>query len=145
MTLAAICVTALVAVVAVSCASSTNVGLLAIVLAWLIGVFVAPAYGFELSAKEVAGFFPADLFLTLLGVTMLFAAAVVVSWVTAPWVEIFKPPPASGVIDTWSSASALRSVTAISWLPVFESSTAPWKSLVAFVSVMGASRATIVA
>jgi Na+/H+ antiporter NhaD/arsenite permease-like protein len=75
MTLAAICVTALVAVVAVSCASSTNVGLLAIVLAWLIGVFVAPAYGFELSAKEVAGFFPADLFLTLLGVTMLFAAA----------------------------------------------------------------------
>jgi Na+/H+ antiporter NhaD/arsenite permease-like protein len=75
MTLAAICVTALVAVVAVSCASSTNVGLLAIVLAWLIGVFVAPAYGVELSAKAVAGFFPADLFLTLLGVTMLFAAA----------------------------------------------------------------------
>ena len=75
MTLAAICVTALVAVVAVSCASSTNVGLLAIVLAWLIGVFVAPAYGLELSAKAVAGFFPADLFLTLLGVTMLFAAA----------------------------------------------------------------------
>jgi Na+/H+ antiporter NhaD/arsenite permease-like protein len=45
------------------------------VLAWLIGVFVAPAYGVELTAKEVAGFFPADLFLTLLGVTMLFAAA----------------------------------------------------------------------
>jgi len=75
MTLAAICVTALVAVVAVSCASSTNVGLLAVVLAWLIGVFVAPAYGLELSSKAVAGFFPADLFLTLLGVTMLFAAA----------------------------------------------------------------------
>lgn len=75
MTLAAICVTALVAVVAVSCASRTNVGLLAAVLAWVIGVFVAPAYGLELSAKAVAGFFPADLFLTLLGVTMLFAAA----------------------------------------------------------------------
>lgn len=75
MTLSAICVTALVAVVAVSCASSTNVGLLAIVLAWLIGVFVAPGYGIELSAKAVAGFFPADLFLTLLGVTMLFAVA----------------------------------------------------------------------
>lgn len=75
MTLSAICVTALVAVVAVSCASSTNVGLLAIVLAWLIGVFVAPGYGVELSAKAVAGFFPADLFLTLLGVTMLFAVA----------------------------------------------------------------------
>jgi Na+/H+ antiporter NhaD/arsenite permease-like protein len=52
-----------------------NVGLLAMVLAWLIGVFVAPAYGVELTAKAVAGFFPADLFLTLLGVTMLFAAA----------------------------------------------------------------------
>lgn len=75
MTLAAICVTALVTVVAVSCASSTNVGLLAIVLAWLIGVFVAPAFGVEITAKAVAGFFPADLFLTLLGVTMLFAAA----------------------------------------------------------------------
>lgn len=75
MTLSAICVTALVAVVAVSCASSTNVGLLAIVLAWLIGVFVAPGYGVELSAKAVAGFFPTDLFLTLLGVTMLFAVA----------------------------------------------------------------------
>jgi Na+/H+ antiporter NhaD/arsenite permease-like protein len=75
MTLSAICVAALVAVVVVSCASSMNVGLLAMVLAWLIGVFVAPAYGVELTAKEVAGFFPADLFLTLLGVTMLFAAA----------------------------------------------------------------------
>jgi Na+/H+ antiporter NhaD/arsenite permease-like protein len=75
MTLAAICVTALIAVVAVSCASSTNVGLLAIVLAWLIGVFVAPGYGMEFSAKAVAGFFPADLFLTLLGVTMLFTVA----------------------------------------------------------------------
>jgi len=75
MTLSAICVTALVAVVAVSCASSTNVGLLAIALAWLIGVFVAPGYGVEFSAKAVAGFFPADLFLTLLGVTMLFTVA----------------------------------------------------------------------
>jgi len=75
MTLSAICVTALVAVVAVSCASSTNVGLLAIVLCWLIGVFVAPGYGMEFSAKAVAGFFPADLFLTLLGVTMLFTVA----------------------------------------------------------------------
>ena len=75
MTLSAICVTALVAVVAVSCASSTNVGLLAIVLAWLIGVFVAPGHGMEFSAKAVAGFFPADLFLTLLGVTMLFTVA----------------------------------------------------------------------
>jgi Na+/H+ antiporter NhaD/arsenite permease-like protein len=75
MTLSAICVATLIAVVAVSCASSTNVGLLALVLAWLIGVFVAPAYGVELTAKAVAGFFPADLFLTLLGVTMLFSVA----------------------------------------------------------------------
>ena len=75
MTLSAICVAALVAVVAVSCACSVNVGLLAIALAWLIGVFVAPGYGLEFTAKAVVGFFPADLFLTLLGVTMLFTVA----------------------------------------------------------------------
>jgi len=73
MTLTAICVAALVAVVAISCLSSINVGLLAMALAWLIGAYVAPAYGVDLTAKSIAGFFPADLFLTLLGVTMLFA------------------------------------------------------------------------
>lgn len=75
MTLSAICVAALVAVVVVSCASNANVGLLALALAWLIGVFATPAYGVEFPAKAVAGFFPADLFLTLLGVTMLFTVA----------------------------------------------------------------------
>jgi len=75
MNLTAICVAALVAVVAVSCASSVNVGLLAVVLAWVIGAYVAPACGVELTARAVAGFFPADLFLTLVGVTALFTVA----------------------------------------------------------------------
>lgn len=75
MTLTAVCVAALVAVVATSCVTNANVGLLALVVAWVIGVWVAPAQGVDLTAKTVAGFFPADLFLTLVGVTMLFAIA----------------------------------------------------------------------
>jgi len=73
MTLTAVCVAALVAVVATSCVTTANVGLLALAVAWVIGAWIAPAYGVDLTAKAVAGFFPADLFLTLAGVTMLFA------------------------------------------------------------------------
>lgn len=75
MTLTAICVAALVAVVATSCATNANVGLLALAVAWVIGAWVAPALGVDLTAKAVAGLFPADLFLTLAGVTMLFTIA----------------------------------------------------------------------
>lgn len=72
MTLTAICVAALVAVVATSCVTTANVGLLALAVAWVIGTWIAPAHGVDLTAKAVAGLFPADLFLTLVGVTMLF-------------------------------------------------------------------------
>jgi di/tricarboxylate transporter len=72
MTLTAICVIALVAVVATSCLTTANVGLLALAAAWVIGAWVAPAHGVDLTAKAIAGLFPADLFLTLVGVTMLF-------------------------------------------------------------------------
>ena len=47
-----------------------NVGLAAIVFAWLVGVYAA-----GLSAEAVMRGFPASLFLTLTGLTLLFAAA----------------------------------------------------------------------
>jgi di/tricarboxylate transporter len=75
MTLSAICVAALVVVVATSCLTNANVGLLALAMAWVIGVWAAPAHGLELTARDVSGLFPADLFLTLAGVTMLFTIA----------------------------------------------------------------------
>jgi di/tricarboxylate transporter len=47
-----------------------NVGLLAIALAWVIGVYVG-----DLPLREVTAGFPVDLFLTLAGVTLLFCQA----------------------------------------------------------------------
>jgi di/tricarboxylate transporter len=61
---------ALLAAIVLSCTSQLNVGLIAMALAWLIGVFVA---GF--SADAVAAGFPTGLFLTLAGVTLLFAVS----------------------------------------------------------------------
>jgi di/tricarboxylate transporter len=59
---------ALLIALVLSCASRLNVGLLAIALAWGVGVFAA-GWG----AAAVAAGFPTDLFLTLCGVTLLFA------------------------------------------------------------------------
>lgn len=56
--------------VVLSCTSRINVGVLAIAFAWLIGVYHA-----GLSANAVADGFPVALFLTLTGVTLLFALA----------------------------------------------------------------------
>jgi di/tricarboxylate transporter len=61
---------ALLVAIAVSIATRINVGLLAIAFAWLVGVYLA-----GLSADVVMRGFPASLFLTLAGVTLLFAAA----------------------------------------------------------------------
>jgi Na+/H+ antiporter NhaD/arsenite permease-like protein len=61
---------ALLAAIILSCTSQLNVGLLAMALAWLIGVFVA---GWP--ADAVAGGFPTQLFLTLAGVTLLFSVS----------------------------------------------------------------------
>jgi di/tricarboxylate transporter len=58
-----------IAVVA-SIVTRINVGLIAIAFAWLIGVYVA-----DLGADAVVRGFPSSLFLTLTGVTLLFAAA----------------------------------------------------------------------
>lgn len=61
---------ALLIVMVLSLTSRINVGLLAIVLAWGVG-----AWAGKLQPDAVLGAFPASLFLTLLGVTLLFGAA----------------------------------------------------------------------
>jgi di/tricarboxylate transporter len=70
MNVAAVSLGALVVVIVVSCFSPINIGVLSIALAFLIGRFLA---GLPVSAI-VAGF-PASLFLTLAGITLLFAQA----------------------------------------------------------------------
>ena len=75
MTLSSISVAALVATIAVSCTSRINVGLLAIALAWIVGVYIGPKYGQELLAKDVIAGFPSPLFVTLVGVTLFFTLA----------------------------------------------------------------------
>jgi Na+/H+ antiporter NhaD/arsenite permease-like protein len=70
MNLAVISVLALVLAVVVSCVSSLNVGVLALALAWIVGVYIG-----GLPVNTVMGGFPSQLFLTLTGVTLLFALA----------------------------------------------------------------------
>jgi di/tricarboxylate transporter len=60
---------ALLTAIVVSFASRLNVGILAIPLAWIVGI-----YGGR-GADAVLGGFPASLFVTLAGVTLLFALA----------------------------------------------------------------------
>ena len=61
---------ALALAIVLSCTTRLNVGLLALALAWVIGIYVA-----DLPLREVTAGFPVDLFLTLAGVTLLFAQA----------------------------------------------------------------------
>jgi len=75
MDLAVVCLVVLVGVLAVSCVTSLNVGLAALAAAWVIGVYVAPRYGSSLGETDVTDGFPVNLFLTLAGTTLLFAAA----------------------------------------------------------------------
>jgi Na+/H+ antiporter NhaD/arsenite permease-like protein len=70
MNLAVISVAALALAVIVSCVSSLNVGVLALALAWIVGVYIG-----GLPVSTVMGGFPSQLFLTLTGVTLLFALA----------------------------------------------------------------------
>jgi di/tricarboxylate transporter len=70
MSLGAITLAALALAIVVSCVSRLNVGLLALALAWVIGVYVG-----GLPVREVTDGFPVDLFLTLAGVTLLFSQA----------------------------------------------------------------------
>ena len=70
MNLAALSVCALALAVVVSCVSRLNVGVLAIALAWIVGVYIA-----GLPVNTVMAGFPSQLCLTLVGVTLLFALA----------------------------------------------------------------------
>jgi di/tricarboxylate transporter len=68
--LATLSVLGLALAVAVSCFTRLNVGVLAVALAWLIGVYVG-----GMPVNQVMAGFPSQLFLTLVGVTLLFALA----------------------------------------------------------------------
>jgi Na+/H+ antiporter NhaD/arsenite permease-like protein len=68
--IAVLALTALVIALAVSMTSRLNVGWFAIAFAWLIGV-----YGAGMSPEAVVAGFPVSLFITLAGVTLLFAIA----------------------------------------------------------------------
>ena len=70
MNLAVISVAALALAVLISCFSRLNVGVLSVAMAWIVGVYIG---GLPVSAV-MAGF-PSQLFLTLAGVTLLFAMA----------------------------------------------------------------------
>lgn len=70
MSLAALSVAALAVAIVVSCFSRLNVGVLALAMAWVVGVLVG-----GLKVDAVLSGFPAPLFITLAGMTMLFAGA----------------------------------------------------------------------
>ena len=70
MSLAVLSVCALALAIVVSCVTTLNVGVLAVALAWIIGVYFG-----GMSANAVMAGFPTALFLTLTGMTLLFTLA----------------------------------------------------------------------
>ena len=70
MNLALISVLALALAVLISCFSKLNVGVLSVAMAWIVGVYIG-----GVPVNAVMSGFPSQLFLTLAGVTLLFAMA----------------------------------------------------------------------
>jgi Na+/H+ antiporter NhaD/arsenite permease-like protein len=70
MNLAYVSLAALVVAILVSCFTELNVGILALALAWAVGVYLG-----GMSLNDVIAGFPVSLFLTLAGVTLLFSQA----------------------------------------------------------------------
>jgi Na+/H+ antiporter NhaD/arsenite permease-like protein len=70
MNLALVSVLALAIAIIVSCVTTLNVGVLAIAMAWIIGVYLG-----KMPVNTVIAGFPTPLFLTLTGVTLLFTLA----------------------------------------------------------------------
>ncbi len=70
MSLAVLSLSALVLALVISCVSELNIGVLSIVFAWIVGVYLG---GMKLD-QVIAGF-PTSLFLTLAGLTLLFSQA----------------------------------------------------------------------
>ncbi len=75
MDLAWLSLLALLVVIAISCTARANPGVVAIALAWGIAVYAAPWFGESLGIVTLIAGFPADLFLTLVGVTLIFTQA----------------------------------------------------------------------
>jgi di/tricarboxylate transporter len=73
--LAWLSLTALILVIVLSCTTSVNPGFVSLALAWVIGLYLAPWWGRHFPVGEVLAGFPTDLFLTLVGVTLLFTLA----------------------------------------------------------------------
>ena len=73
--LAWISLAALLIVIVLSCTTAVNPGFVSLALAWLIGIYVAPFWGRRFTIGEVMAGFPTELFLTLVGVTLLFTLA----------------------------------------------------------------------
>src|ERR1043166_6457139 len=70
MNLAYLSLASLVSAIIVSCFSELNVGILSLVLAWIVGVYLG-----GMTLNQVIAGIPIALFLTLAGVTMLFSQA----------------------------------------------------------------------
>jgi Na+/H+ antiporter NhaD/arsenite permease-like protein len=70
MNIAVLSVAALALAIVVSCVTTLNVGVLAIALAWCVGVLIG-----GMPVNAVMNGFPGQLFLTLVGVTLLFTLA----------------------------------------------------------------------
>ncbi len=70
MNLAVLSVAALVIAIIVSCVTTLNVGVLAMAMAWILGVYLG-----GMSINTVIAGFPTALFLTLVGMTLLFSLA----------------------------------------------------------------------
>ncbi len=77
MSLAWVSLIALLIVIVVSCTNRVHPGFLALALAWIIAAFISPFFeGAPLDLKkDVFAGFPVDLFLTLVGVSLLFTQA----------------------------------------------------------------------
>lgn len=70
MSLAWISLGALLVAIVLSCTTPVNVGVVSIVFAWVIGVYLG-----GMSLGDIVSGFPTQLFLTLVGVTLLFTMA----------------------------------------------------------------------
>lgn len=70
MNLAIISLFALFAVIILSCTTKLNVGVISLAMAWTIGVYLG-----GLTVEQIAAGFPVQLFLTLVGMTLLFSQA----------------------------------------------------------------------
>src|SRR5215510_5715038 len=70
MNLAIISLIALLVAIVISCTTKINVGFIALVCAWIIGVYLG-----GMDVRAIRSGFPTDLFLTLTGVTLLFSQA----------------------------------------------------------------------